>query len=320
MLLGLLSAPAFAQDKEGGKKEDGKKAPTKPVKKSFEEGEGEALDPDELNPKTKEDARFFAARRRIRSPVDDDRTIGARELGRLQAYHKRAVPLLAKALSDKDWRVRKEAATSLSQYGKNADGAFKVLMNRMKDDKEDWRVRAPVAVALANLGPKAAEAVPQFQSLITSKNAWKLRLSCGFALARMGPTALKALPKVMELFKSKESLDRELAAFISGEFGPRASAAVPHLIKLLDDGEWRIQNQAISALGKMGEKAAPAVDALSSKLNAKDWWVQDVAAKALGSIGPKARSAIPALEKVLKPDTRADLRESVVNAIKAIKK
>ncbi|MDF1665939.1 MAG: HEAT repeat domain-containing protein, partial [Planctomycetota bacterium] len=84
--------------------------------------------------------------------------------------------------------------------------------------------------------------------------------------------------------------------------------------------EWRIQSQAISALGLMGEKAAPAVDALASKLGAKDWWVKDVTAKALGQIGSKAKSALPALEKILGPDTRADLRETVESAIRAINK
>lgn len=315
----FLASPAFAQDKAGKKEGDKKTPASKPVKKKFEEGKGEVLDPDELNPNTKADALFFAAKRKIRSPIAADRTVGARELGKIFTHHKRAVPLLATALGDDDWRVRKEAATSLSQHGKNAEPAFEVLLKHMQNSKEDWRVRAPVAVALANFGPKSAAAIPQFQELIGPKNAWKLRLSCGFALARMGPAAVKSLEKVIPLMKSKKALDRELGAFIVGEFGPRASHAVPSLITLLDDSEWRIQNQAIAALARMGEKAAPAVDALTSKLSAKDWWVQDVAAKALGNIGPKAKSALPALEKVLGPDTRADLRETVVKAISSIK-
>ncbi|MDF1667035.1 MAG: HEAT repeat domain-containing protein, partial [Planctomycetota bacterium] len=266
----LTASPTFAQVKPDDKKGDKKTPISKPVKKKFEQGKGEVLDPDELSPKTKADARFYAARRRIRSPLTEDKTMGARELGRIFTHHKRAVPLLAAALEDKDWRVRKEAANSLSQHGKNAEPALGVLLTHMQNSKEDWRVKAPIAVALAKIGPKSAAAIPQFQELIGPKNAWKLRLSCGFALTRMGPTGLKSLPKVIQLMKSKAPLDRELGAIISGEFGPRAASAIPHLITLLEDSEWRIQSQAISALGLMGEKAAPSVDALTSKLGAKD--------------------------------------------------
>jgi HEAT repeat protein len=186
---------------------------------------------------------------------------------------------LIKKLKSKDSDVRREAASSLSELGKDAKPAAKALTAALKDS--DRFVRRYAAQALGKIGPDAKDSVPALARLLND-DAQPVREAAVKALGQMGPAGVPALSKAL----------------------PTASSDV--------------QEHAITALAGGGAEALPAL-AGAIKNRKMDASLRRKAVAAVIALDtPTARKALPALSEAVK-DARAGGREGQQLRIDSIK-
>lgn len=127
-----------------------------------------------------------------------DKVTALQELGRLAAIQKAlvadALPLIYKALEDKDPEVRGAAAHCLGQCDEPVDKVVPLLHNLLKDDKQPEVVRIGAARGLAAMGANAKVALPTLRSI--AKNADKKD--------RLGKEAKLAAKAITSLIKDSK--------------------------------------------------------------------------------------------------------------------
>jgi HEAT repeat protein len=207
------------------------------------------------------------------------------------------VPALAKGLSHKKPKVRKEMAFALVCIGPAAAPAVTALIKALKD--ENVEVRRHAANALRNIGPGAHQAV---RALIAA---------IGDPDDPVAPESV-SVPRL-----SIEAL---------GWIGPKAKASIPVLLKLYQDRTKLavLRAAAAGSLVKIGGKEDPMViqaflDVLD---NPKETTTEHVmAALAIADVGPPAKAAVPAMCKLLDLQKLAnyanpdDVLEALVTAL-----
>lgn len=206
---------------------------------------------------------------------------------------RRAVPGLAKALSDVHYAVRAAAAAALGMIGEPV--AAEAVMAATTDE-EAW-VRAEAIRALGKL--KAQGALSRVEAALDDSD-WKVRLEAARALGRLGDKrAVLPLARLIEAgdVESEELIDEarrallrlkpvidlfEVIGLLKGASDKRARAraavllgtlkdprAVPALIEALADRESYVRGQIARALAKVGDARAlgPLEEALAREVD-----------------------------------------------------
>ena len=192
-----------------------------------------------------------------------------------------AAPAIQKALLDRDWDVREEAASLLQDVDPegwrdavrqcNCDPApvLRLLIDSLQEAPSAKSVLAMKRIELA--GPRATEAVPALAKMLSST---RLRMLSG-------------------------SLRREVlgaAANALGQIGPPSAAATAALADLLEHSGWN-SHAYCRALGAIGPGAAAAIPTLEELLHESGRFVRLDAAGALCQIAPRDNSnSLPALQ------------------------
>jgi HEAT repeat protein len=258
-----------------------------------------------------------------------------------KAILRKAVPLLLRALKNKDPAIRKEAVWLLSQSGDKK--TIPAIIGLMKSDTLG-EVREVAVKSLQEFGPEAKAALPDLRQIVKRKRNDDLAASVLDILGSIGPPSV---PLLIEIITSADSDMRYNAVWKLGCMGAGAKPAVPHLVKALDDRNDTVRKGVITALGFIGPDAKPAIPALKRLLRdpvpdvrilaglslheidpkrlegivvittilRKDKEKRSFAVSALGAFGPKAQSAVPAL---LRATRHKELQESAIGTLKEI--
>jgi HEAT repeat protein len=250
----------------------------------------------------------------------------------LQALGRHVVPLLAQALQDEAWSVRKAACWALGAIGDPQ--AILPLLQALKD--EDWEVRKAACWALGAIGDPQAippllqalqdedcyvreaacealgaigdpQAPPLLQAL--QDEAWWVRKAACWALGAIGDP--QAIPPLLQALHDEDRAVRRAACQALGKIGD--PQAIPHLAQALQDEDRSVRKAACGALGKIGDPQAipPLLQALKDEAR----WVREAACEALGAIGDP--QAIPPLLQALK-DEDWEVRKAACWALGAI--
>jgi HEAT repeat protein len=205
-------------------------------------------------------------------------------------WAKPAIPILKKALSDADPRIRGQAVLVVGEVANSADEIVPGLIELVDD--EDPRVSKATLTALGRFGPSARAAIP---SLLHSIHVDP---------SEHGPAAVQALAKIGEpavaalgdLLRDKDPKIIALAARGLAALGTGAKAAIPALVGALGSDDDEVRNAVVGALASIGDEC---VQPLCQRLRDPDVRARREAAVALTALGEQATLAIPALIRAL---------------------
>ncbi len=200
-----------------------------------------------------------------------------------------AVPLLIRALEDKDPRIRSESARTL---GKIRDArAIPPLIRATGDPQMDVRVRA--VEALGELGDDRAKA-PLIEALHDPYH--RVRMEAAWALDRLGWIPQNDLQRAEYLIAREQWND----------LVQMGRAAIPPLIRALEIGYSGVRTGASEALRQLGR---PALEALMAETRANDPARRRRAQNALGYIRRRQAEASRSRPKQKEESSDEYLRE-----------
>jgi HEAT repeat protein len=229
----------------------------------------------------------------------------ARALWAIAQQTANILPVLGKALEDKDAGLNREAATTLVRIAAKMTGADAALKQQLRDhavphlkkllaqDKSE-PVRPTAAAALGSLGLDAQDAVPALLQALEDEDA-ELRVSAAEALGKIGAAEIEAKVKPVTT---------------------RTAYASLWFFSKVDRNE-RVQLTASTALGKIGEPSAEDVDGLINILRdthpSNSFAYRKEAAHVLGILGKQiGKIHVPRLGAILRDDEDAAVRALVV--------
>jgi HEAT repeat protein len=162
-----------------------------------------------------------------------------------------------KDLKDKEPEVRRKAALSLAQMGKEAGPAVPDLTAALKDEKT--AVRLAAVTAIWRLGAIAKDAAPEVIKLYKdAEQEDEVRLMAVFALGKIGVANKEVMPALIEILGTGSPGDKRQAALVLGQIGPDAKEAVPGLLKIYENSAMdpNSSKRAADALKKIDPEAA----------------------------------------------------------------
>jgi len=258
-------------------------------------------------------------------------------LGGIGPPAKAAVPVLINSMREPDCKARAWIAESLAKVGPEA---VEPLARALRD--RDPRVRGGAARALELMGPRATAAVPVLiAALADHETLAELEPARGSSYvdrdreeeprpsgydAALRAIGAPAVPALLERLDSPDRNARVLALSAIGFIGGEAKSAVPRLLSLLNDPHIRLE--AASALGGIGPAARAAIPPLLAGLKDPDPAFRARAAETIGRIGWQrqaaqfstrtvARRSIAPLAAALK-DTDPRVRAAAATALRDI--
>ncbi|NEQ69233.1 MAG: hypothetical protein F6K21_27850 [Symploca sp. SIO2D2] len=209
------------------------------------------------------------------------------------------IPTLIQALQDQDYFIRSRAAVALGKIGTRA--VIPALIQALQD--QDYFVRSNAAEVLGAISTESAISVLiqalQHQEHIVRSNAVE-------ALGKIGAKA--AITALIHALRDQDHVVRSNATIALGKIGTQA--AIPALIQTLQDENYDVRSNAVEALGKIGTEAV--IPTLIQALQDQDYFVRSNAVEALSKIGTKA--AIPPLIQALQ-DQDYIVRSRAVEAL-----
>ncbi len=206
-------------------------------------------------------------------------------IGRKKVWHDEAVPLLRKALRDRDAKVRARAAIAL-HWSTRASSAVAELSAALADP--DLQVRNAAAWALNSVGPQARPAIPALAAMVRADRGRAAQA----AFTALGSIGASALPALLEFLADPDPTRRQGAAQAIARIGPEAKAAMPALMARLDDPAREVRWAVAMALAAIVREA---IDPLTQALRHNSPRVRGTAARALGHMRERAGPAAPAL-------------------------
>jgi HEAT repeat protein len=178
-----------------------------------------------------------------------------RELGELGTAAKPLLPMLLRALEDKEWPIRQAATQTIGAIGAESRVAIPALIERLLDDDR--------------------------------------RVACE-AIASLGKVGLPAIPALIQALDADTSYIRSGAAWVLSGFEAQGRSAVPALVNALNDQDWQVRWVSAYALGCIGVDAKPAVFALIDACKGDYVLVAKEASRALWRINGEAADTITA--------------------------
>ena len=205
---------------------------------------------------------------------------------------KRALPHIAEALKDLDYRIAATASKGLINAGKPS---VKYILGFLNHD--NWKVRLISVETLGNIGDKAT--IPALVERLVDEKI-DVRRKAASALKQLGDPVGELI--FMGIFGDRKAIDRIIL--------DRDPRSVPLLLISLKNKEWKARKFAAFLLGKM--VIPEAVEPLIETLHDNDAWVRQSAVEALGKI--KNKDAVQPLMGCLNdidPKVRAEAATSL---------
>jgi len=213
----------------------------------------------------------------------------------------RVIPILGKALEDRDPALRSLAMETLYEckgIGGPAEWGVAVggIMIAMEASETAWW-RSRAIELLGTAGPVARRAVPLLVKLVENGEV-RTSLAAIDALRAIGPDAAEAVHAVIGRIAEPEIEGGAIEMLIA--LGPAAAGAVPNLVGLLRAGKPPPPVEIFRILGSIGSAASDAFPAVLSILDdtVADPQVCVSAAVALGRIAPGDPRSLAALKRV----------------------
>jgi HEAT repeat protein len=226
---------------------------------------------------------------------------------------KRDVEGLTKALKDKDWSVRREAAAALGEIRDTK--AVDPLIQALKYEKKSPRLVTTAAWALSKIGEPTVD--PLIQALEDkSKN---VRLAAVWALGEIkdsravGPLTQMVQPLIQTLGSKYSSVRGATRGTLTKLRGSKAAGP---LIQALKYEDWDVRLAAAGALKQIRDSKAvePLIQTLKGK--GKDGDARLAAARALGEI-KDSRAVGPLTQALNDEDSR--VRKAAREALEKLK-
>jgi HEAT repeat protein len=230
-------------------------------------------------------------------------------LGDIGPAARRAAPALVEALANQDPGVRVAAARALCRTGyERPEAPVAVLCESLRSGSA--KVRRGAASSLTEWGPRAAAAVPTLaERLRDGREDRVVQHCCLRSLRAIGPDSNPALPVLLEILRAGESRSRELAAEAVGAIGAGAKSAAPALVAAIRDDDPGVRVAVARALwrvdgSRVEESVAAFVEVLGGRAKGGPGErissrASEAAAAALGEVGPPARGAEQVLIEAL---------------------
>ena len=224
---------------------------------------------------------------------------------------------LSAALDHPEWRVRAMACRGLGwlvSSGRSTE-AVPILVRALKD--RDPLVRERAAEALRSSGPAGAAAVPALADVSSHDPSITVRQLALQAIAWNGLRSGElGTPALIAALRDPEPNVRSEALSSLGFFRSRSQTAMAAVIEALaTDRDNLVRGRAAVSLVPFGD-SSQTVPALVKALNDENSGVREIVAQSLGLLG---RGAIPALQAVLRDQsTNAGARPAVEQALEKI--
>ncbi len=180
-----------------------------------------------------------------------------RELGELGVAAKPVLPMLVRALDDKEWKIRQEVTRTIGAIGAEARTAITALAETLADD--DRRVACE---AISSLGKVGTAAIPALINALDSRIPY-IRSTTAWVLAGFETSARSAVPALVNALADEDWQVRWVAAYALGCIGAEAKTAVLALIEACKGDYVLVAKEASRALWRInGEEADVIVTAL----------------------------------------------------------
>lgn len=173
------------------------------------------------------------------------------------------VPEIVNLLKDRkiDGLSRTLLAQALGKIGSpDAVPALPALKEALADAKAPLDVRRSAAESIGNLGKDATESIELLATiLIDSSSEVDLRRSVAAALDQFGPDARSALPSLKKAIRDNDKFVRCLVMHTMGqmgrELGDETRDVITLLLKALDDPVIEVRVAALETFGNLGQEA-----------------------------------------------------------------
>lgn len=226
----------------------------------------------------------------------------------------KVVPLMLKALGDKERPVVLMALHTLAEVG---EPVVAPMIEALKDDRTDYWA----CIVLSEIGPAAKAAVPQLIKTLDDDEP-EVRMEVAMTLAAIGDAAEPAVPRLTEELKDKESGVRLAAIYALGTLGPKAASATKALEPGLQSKDlftatittWalaRIQAGDDAYRTKLKQDMLPTMFEAVKDKNRK---LRVAAVRAIHELKPGSEVVIPAFARIMEnadPATINDVMEAV---------
>jgi HEAT repeat protein len=244
----------------------------------------------------------------LRNPSEEVRSDALAALDDPRLPFQTVLPMLLRALADKDGQVRADAAETVGRVGPAAPQDSVAALVALLENEKEGRVRLSVVQSLRCFGPHAWAALPALREALWGPDDRPFHTSSKpdviDLLARFHPSPVELLAEVF----ADPRLDAEVRHAAARQLialGPRARAALPELRRVLREQQEGVD--VVRALLAVDPKNGPAlvapvvVEMARSTTNFRE---SSEAAYLLVQCGPAARPALPALLGALKPEHR----------------
>lgn len=229
-------------------------------------------------------------------------------LGEIGPAAKGAVPALLETLKSEEIQLLEPFV--LGTLGKIGPPAVPHLMRALT--AKEYRLRRGAAYALGLIGPEAADAVDILTEMLQAPET-DLRQLAATALGRIGSEAQRALPALAPLLKDQDAGVRISAAVALWRI-EGSSAGQPVLVQALSDKQAAVREQACKACAELGDAKILPIAALRARLTDPVPAVRLLSAEALGRGGKPATAALPELRMLFK-DENGPARVSAALAV-----
>ncbi len=221
---------------------------------------------------------------------------------------------LVKALEGPAGPARQEAVRELAKLGADAKPAVPALLKSLEGAGPVFR--DSVLRVLKGVGGPSAEHVPLLLPLLRDDDFPEGRKFALEALARLGPEAGPAAEALVGLLRGRDPAVRAQAAGVLEGIGPPAKGvAQAPLLELLRDPDDQVSAAAAAALVKVAPRTREEVPGLARSLRDTSVATRRYAAAALGEVGLGAVDAVPDLAEAATRDQSPEVRRLALAAL-----
>ena len=235
------------------------------------------------------------------------------------------LPALVDALRDPHVSVGWNAARELAKMGAAAKPALPELSKSLRSRDATTALWARFAIAI--ITGETAKHLPVFIEALSDKRVYPGMASA--ALAGLGASSLPAVPALIPQLRDANAENRWSAAWAIANIAKDAAdnnvnetlreTVLPLADVLQKDADEKVRWYAAFALSEIGSDAAPALPSLLAALNDFDDDVRGYAARALGRVGPLAINALPQLTSLRDdPNENENVQQEAEAAVIAI--